>query len=202
MLDHLLDYAPDILDAPMGAVLDKVDPSTLADAQINTASFLRNLGDVDDDDQEAHAQREAAAHAFGALAIGQSAASQREALLKMKTPAAVQHLVAMLTAYDWEFVEQAKELRGYAVAKIVEETSHPDARIRLRALDMLGRVTEVALFTERIEVTKKTMDDGELDARIKEKLRLFSGVIDLEPTQVQEAAVISSDAHPPPEAPQ
>ena len=38
----------------------------------------------------------------------------------------------MLALYDWDFVEQAKELRGFVVAKILEETSHPDARIRLR----------------------------------------------------------------------
>ena len=82
----------------------------------------------------------------------------------------MQHLVGMLTAYDWAFVEQAKELRGYAVAQILEEVKHPDARIRLKALDMLGKVTEVALFTERVEVKKAQMSDVELETRIKEKL--------------------------------
>jgi hypothetical protein len=86
----------------------------------------------------------------------------------------------MLSAYDWEFVEQAKNLRGMAVAKILEETNHPDARIRLKALDMLGRITEVALFTERIEVKKTDMADHEIDAKIKEKLNRFMGVVDVE----------------------
>jgi len=85
----------------------------------------------------------------------------------------------MLTAYDWAFVEQAKELRGFAVAKILEEVKHPDARIRLKALDMLGKVTEVALFTERIEVKKTEMSDMELETRIKDKLNRFMGVIDV-----------------------
>jgi len=85
----------------------------------------------------------------------------------------------MLTAYDWAFVEQAKELRGFAVAKILEEVAHPDARIRLKALDMLGKVTEVALFTERVEVKKTEMSDVELDSRIKEKLNKFMHVIDV-----------------------
>jgi hypothetical protein len=86
----------------------------------------------------------------------------------------------MLSAYDWEFVEQAKNLRGMAVAKILEETNHPDARIRLKALDMLGRVTEVALFTERIEVKKTDLSDTEIDKKIKEKLNKFMGVVDVE----------------------
>jgi hypothetical protein len=85
----------------------------------------------------------------------------------------------MLTAYDWAFVEQARELRGYAVAQILEEVKHPDARIRLKALQMLGTVTEVALFTERVEVKKTQMSDVELETRIKDKLNRFMGVIDV-----------------------
>jgi hypothetical protein len=65
-----------------------------------------------------------------------------------------------------------------AVAKILEETNHPDARIRLKALDMLGRVTEVGLFTERIEVKKADMSDNEIDQKIKDKLNKFMGVVD------------------------
>jgi hypothetical protein len=77
-------------------------------------------------------------------------------------------------------MEQAKELRGYAVSQILEETKHPDAKIRLKALDMLGKVTEVALFTERVEVRKTQLSDSDLDAKIKEKLNRFMGVIDAE----------------------
>jgi hypothetical protein len=85
----------------------------------------------------------------------------------------------MLTAYDWEFVEQAKELRGYAVSQILEETKHPDAKIRLKALDMLGRVTEVALFTDRVEVKKADLSDAEIEAKIKEKINRFMQVTDV-----------------------
>ena len=73
----------------------------------------------------------------------------------------------MLTAYDWAFVEQAKELRGYCIAQLLEETKHPEAKIRLRAVELLGKVTEVALFTERVEVKKTTMSDHELEQEIK-----------------------------------
>jgi hypothetical protein len=76
-------------------------------------------------------------------------------------------------------VEQAKELRGYAVSQILEETKHPDAKIRLKALDMLGRVTEVALFTERVEVKKTDLTDAEIEAKIKEKINRFMQVTDV-----------------------
>ena len=100
----------------------------------------------------------------------------------------------MLTAYDWAFVEQAKELRGYAVAQILEEVKHPDARIRLKALQMLGTVTEVALFTERVEIKKADMSDSEIDKKIKEKLNKFMGVVDVE--DVTEIAPDETDISP------
>ena len=45
---------------------------------------------------------------------------------------------------------------------------------------MLGRITEVALFTERVEVKKADMSDTEIDKKIKEKLNKFMGVVDVE----------------------
>jgi hypothetical protein len=49
---------------------------------------------------------------------------------------------------------------------------------------MLGKVTEVALFTDRVEVKRTTLDDKELDAKIKDKLALFAGVIDIEAEEI------------------
>jgi hypothetical protein len=72
-----------------------------------------------------------------------------------------------------------------AVAKILEETDHPDARIRLKALEMLGKVTEVGLFTERIEIKKTELSDVELDERIKQKLEVIQKTIEVDATEVE-----------------
>jgi hypothetical protein len=56
---------------------------------------------------------------------------------------------------------------------------------------MLGKVTEVALFTERVEVKKTEMSDIELENRIKDKLNRFMGVIDV--VDVSEEAVKDAD---------
>ena len=85
----------------------------------------------------------------------------------------------MLTAYDWEFVHQAQAIRGYCVAQLVEETKNPSANIRLKALGLLGKVTEVALFTDKIEVKQAEMSDAEIEQRIKDKLNKFMQVIDV-----------------------
>ena len=182
MLEHLIhgEFHPEVVDATTAKVtpFEKADPSTTIDAKVKTAEWLKEL-ELEDEEIETKAEQEAARKSFASLVSGQPSGNTQQALANIKTPAAVQHLVGMLTAYDWAFVEQAKELRGYAVAQILEEVKHPDARIRLKALDMLGKVTEVALFTERVEVKKTEMSDVELEARIKEKLNKFMHVIDV-----------------------
>ena len=192
MLEHLIngEFCPEVVDATQTAVLsfEKAQPANIIDAKVKTADWLKDL-ELDDEEVENRAQTEAARKSFATIVTGQPVQNAQQALANVKTPAAVQHLVGMLTAYDWAFVEQAKELRGFAVAKILEEVAHPDARIRLKALDMLGRVTEVALFTERIEIKKTEMSDTELESRIKDKLNKFMHVIDVtDISEISEAA--------------
>ena len=98
----------------------------------------------------------------------------------------MRHITGMLTAYDWEFVEMAKELRGYTVAKLFEETQSPNANIRLKALGLLGKVTEVGLFTDKIEVKKLDLTEEEIDKKLKEKLAKFMNVSDAEYTDIEE----------------
>ncbi len=189
MLDHLIEFTPEVEDEASTdfARLDKTKPVDLIDAQVETADWLKALGAAGDEvanELEAKAARDA----FSKYVTAQPVEEQHQALAEIKTPAAVQHLVGMLTAYDWEFVNQAKELRGYTVAKILEETNHPTASVRLKALALLGKVTEVGLFTEKIEVKKTELSDAEIDARIKEKLGKLAKIVDI--TDVREVQEI------------
>ena len=178
MLEHLLDFTPPPATPQSVVPLTQATPDDIVAAQLNTADWLEKMGAPTTDQAQAAAATAAAQQAFSALTT-QTPEEQRKALMQLKTPPAVRHLTGMLTAYDWEFVEQAKELRGYAVSQILEETKHPDAKIRLKALDMLGRVTEVALFTERVEVKNNTLSDAEIEAKIKDKINRFMQVTDV-----------------------
>jgi hypothetical protein len=182
MLEHLLDetvFTPDVLDTPVATLVSKASPEQMLDSQVETAKWLEELGAASDEDITDQIQEDSARQAFAVLTQDQDPRTKKAALTKVTTPEAVKHLVGMLTAYDWHFVEQAKEIRGYAVAQLVEETKHPDAKIRLRALELLGKVTEVALFTDRVEVKKTDLSDSELDSRIKEKLERMAKIVDI-----------------------
>jgi hypothetical protein len=185
MLDHLLDFEPDIVaSSDDGAAIEKHTPAQVIDAQVSTADFLSSLGSPDTQTVISDLEQKAARSAFNAV-VTQEAGSHHK-LAQLQTPAAVRHLVGMLTAYDWEFVQQAKELRGYTVAKLVEETQSPNANIRLKALGLLGKVTEVGLFTDKIEVKKTDLTEEEIDRKLKEKLAKFMDVTDVTPIEIED----------------
>lgn len=156
--------------------LEKLSPAETLNGKIKTASFLEDICEADTE-TISEASETRALEAFSAV-IAQSPDAKQK-ILDLQLPEEVRASVAMLSQYQWEFVKQAEELRSMAVSKIVKETDHPDARIRLKALDMLGKVTEVALFTERVEVKKTDLSDAELEARIKEKLGRYMGKADI-----------------------
>ena len=187
MLEHLVkgNYDPTVYNAPLEGFLslEKADANELLEAQVNTTDWLAELGAKPDEDVVIDAQDAQARQAFHALTADPDSAKQ--ALTQITLPPAIQRLVSMLTVYDWSFVEHAKQLRGMAVAKILEETDHPDARIRLKALEMLGKVTEVGLFTERIEIKKTELSDVELDERIKQKLQAIQKTIEVDATEIE-----------------
>ena len=180
MLDHLIDFEPEVHASLQDFTpLEKAEVSAAVDAKINTLDWLKEQGVVDSTQLATELESKAARESFASIVSAKPPEITHQALAEVKTPAAVQHLVGMLTAYDWEFVQQAKELRGYAVAKILEEVENPSASIRLKALGMLGKITEVGLFTEKIEVKKAELSDDELDQRIKDKLNRFMDVVDV-----------------------
>ena len=182
LLEHLVSPEfDDAYSAPTEALLS---------AQATTASFFEQLGSPEhllDEDAKVVAR-----NAFAKVTNPESPTAQtNSAVLKLKVPEAVRHLAGMLSQYDWDFVEQAKELRGYVVAQLLEETRNKDPRIRLRALELTGKLTEVASFTERSEVTIKQEDNSVIEERLRARLKsLLPPVQEVQDTEVKEIAVV------------
>jgi len=196
MLEHLVQFEPEITSRDGFVKLENVSSEDLLAAQVNTDAWLRSLGVATDEEIAQDKEKEAAREAFGALTTTADDLETKEKLVALKTPAAVRHLTGMLTAYDWEFVQQAKEIRGYTVAQLLEETINPNANIRLKALGLLGKVTEVGLFTEKVEIKKTDLTEEEVEAKLKEKLAKFMGVVDADYTDVEEKLQITDDNQP------
>ncbi len=196
MLEHLVQFEPEITARNGFVKLDDASSEDVLAAQVDTERWLRSLGVSTDEEIAQDQEKEAARQAFGMLTTTADDLETKEKLVALKTPAAVRHLTGMLTAYDWEFVQQAKEIRGYTVAQLLEETKNPNANIRLKALGLLGKVTEVGLFTEKVEIKKTDLTEEEVEAKLKEKLAKFMGVVDADYTDVEEKLQITDDNQP------
>lgn len=199
LFEYLVHMNPEITD-PEFVELDDAEPGEVLSAQHKTVEWLEELGVRPDEVQDREQQTEAARAAFGAMTTNADTGEQVANLIQIKTPEAVRHLTGMLAAYDWEFVQQAKEIRGYAVAQLIEETKSSNANIRLKALGLLGKVTEVGLFTDKVEIKKVELSDAEIDAKIKDKLNKFMGVIDV--TDVTDISETPSDESEQPDQPE
>lgn len=151
--------------------IGKASTQQVLDAQVSTADLMTQLGVPSDEEIDSRLNAAAAREAFTAINFEPSDEQQKLQLLRLKTPVEVQRLSAMITAYDHDFITQVRELRNYTMTGILKETEHPDPKVRLAALKMLGNVTEVALFTERVEVKKTDVSSTELEDRIREKLQ-------------------------------
>ena len=122
MLDHLLNFDPEVLPtAEAPPPVGKATPGQALNAKIQTQDWLKEQGVPDAETVVSELERQKARETFVALTTNTPNERQHELVQQIQTPAAVRHLTGMLTAYDWEFVNQAKELRGYAVAKILED---------------------------------------------------------------------------------
>ena len=200
MLEHLLDFQPEVTSSTEAPPpVEKTTPMQALDGKINTSDWLKSMGAPDKEAVVSELEKTQARETFTALTTNAPTADAHAMVSKLETPQAVRHLTSMLTAYDWEFIQQAKELRGYAVAKILEECEHPTASIRLKALALLGKVTEVGLFTEKIEVKKTDMTEDEVDRKLKEKLAKFMDVTDVQPIEDIDVIEVTATPAPPEE---
>lgn len=88
----------------------------------------------------------------------------------LSSPGTVVHLKAILDEYDKVVVQSAAQLRTYVTNKLIEDSVNPDPRIRLRCYELLGKISDVGLFTDKSEVTMRHRPTEELEQLLRERL--------------------------------
>lgn len=96
----------------------------------------------------------------------------------LSSPGAIVHIKAILSEYDKSVVESAQQIRTLVTNKLILESESPDPRIRIKALELLGKISDVGLFTDKTEITLRHRPTEELEQLLRERLM---GVIEAEP---------------------
>lgn len=85
-------------------------------------------------------------------------------------PAVIQQLDAVLQEFNHVVVRNSVQIRTFVTNKLLLEASNPDPRVRIRALELLGKISDVGLFAERSEVTVTHRSTDDLRQTLREKL--------------------------------
>jgi hypothetical protein len=88
------------------------------------------------------------------------------------------HLEAILSEYDKELLNSATRMRTYITNKLLLETIDEDAKIRLKALELLGKTSAVGLFSDRLEVNVTHRTVEQVDQELEGMLEKYLGPVD------------------------
>ena len=91
------------------------------------------------------------------------------------TPASLIQTRAILDEFGSAVARHSVEIRHLVTNKLLLETENPDPRVRIRALELLGKITDVGLFTDKTEVTVTHQSTDDLRKKLREK---FNRLID------------------------
>jgi hypothetical protein len=80
------------------------------------------------------------------------------------------HIKALLDEYDKVVVQSAAQLRTYVTNKLIVDSANPDPRVRLKCYELLGKISDVGLFTDKTEVTMRHRPTEELEQLLRERL--------------------------------
>ena len=108
------------------------------------------------------------------------------------TSAVALHLKALITEYDHRVLESNIQARNFIVNRLLDLSSPNYRKIRgpngeeviaeptkpseqIKALEVLGKVSEIGLFTERIEININNKSTEELESELVETLSKYMG---------------------------
>lgn len=166
------------LSTPVGqGITNPADVHTAAKAMFNSAQFVAEFGDPEP-----------------ATPVDRGIA--RDVIRDFAAPAEVQrsatavYLRSLLAEYDHEVVQTAAQIRLFVTNSLLDEAA-PGNKNRIRALELLGKISEVGLFTERTEITVRHQSADELESRVRDKLIKLMGMGTPQP--VEDAVIRNAD---------
>ena len=168
MYDMTIKLEPEI-GVPLFDDDPAVDLTVRARAATTTALELAEHGlelKPNKEDQDV-ASKLAIAYADDPEKTSKKATSKRLAQL---TPASLVLTGNILTEFGQSVVESATSVRHLVTNKLILETDNPDPKVRIRALELLGKISDVGLFSEKSEVTVTHQSTDDLKAKLRKKL--------------------------------
>ena len=181
-----------VVEPELGVKIDKNTPSIdLKDRMESAANTAKELGEHGLNVEPTKEDKDVAAKLAVAYADNPEKTSKKATPKKVATltPASLILTDSILQEFGRSVVESSVQIRHLVTNKLLLETDNPDPRVRIRALELLGKISDVGLFAEKSEVTitHQSTDD------IKEKLRSKLAKLVNPPQEVEDAIEIDGE---------
>lgn len=181
-------------DHPMPFDISDAQPATHKDAvatAINTAELIQSLGgglDFTNEDLD-KAQK---------LVLGQDKPNSPR---HISTPSEAAAAHAIIRQFDFTAFQDALQARNFITNKLVMLADCGDPKLELKALELLGKHSDIGLFTERSEITINHTTSTALENSIKERVKrlLNSDTVDVATDLIDELDVIEKKKEEPEE---
>ena len=165
-----------------------IDLSQRTDAASKTAKELADHGlDVEPTKED----KDIAAKLVTAYADNPDTTSKKVTDKKIATltPASLILTNNILQEFGQSVVQSSLHIRHLVTNKLLLETENPDPRVRMRALELLGKISDVGLFAEKSEVTITHQSTDDLRAKLREKLQKLNTPEE----NIQDAVIIDGE---------
>lgn len=123
--------------------------------------------------------KEEAEQAAYAVAENEEKANKKLVKKDMR-PASYGEVKKVLDEFSVRVVDNAMQIRLLVTNKLIIDSDSPDDRTRLRALELLGKITDVGLFTEKSEVTINNRSTQDLLQSVRAKIQRLMHPVDVE----------------------
>jgi hypothetical protein len=161
--------------------LSDEQPKTHADSvaiAVNTVDFIEQLDGCIDYDNKSLEQA-------GKLIVGAEKPNTPKTVSVSSEAKAASVLVKK---FDFQAFSDQLQARNFITNKLITLADHGDPKVELKALELLGKHSDIGLFTERSEITIHHTTSNSLENSIKERIKrlMNADVTDLKPNLIDE----------------
>jgi hypothetical protein len=161
--------------------LSDEQPKTHADSvaiAVNTVDFIEQLDGCIDYDNKSLEQA-------GKLIVGAEKPNTPKTVSVSSEAKAASVLVKK---FDFQAFSDQLQARNFITNKLITLADHGDPKVELKALELLGKHSDIGLFTERSEITIHHTTSSSLESSIKERIKrlMNADVTDLKPNMMAE----------------
>ena len=123
-----------------------------------------------------------------ATALAKGEPETKKQSTSVSKPGVAKTLAVAVKEHDFQVFADVQQARNFVTNKLVSIAQCGDPKLELKALELLGKHSDIGLFTERSEITVHHTSSKSLEESIKERVKrlMNADVVDVKASMLDE----------------